>query len=56
MISLNQAAMERHTKEPELCQMCHKNPAEHSGICGDCHEKLDETKAGEETAPKHRVW
>jgi hypothetical protein len=33
--------------------MCHKNPAEYSGYCGDCYQKLGEDE-NRRKAAKHR--
>gem|GEM_PF-1683680 len=45
-INLGQAFIEelRRERELSLCKMCHKNPAEYSGYCGDCYNKLESDK------------
>lgn len=37
---------------PRLCKMCQKNPAEFSGFCGDCYNKLEKSKK----TPARKHW
>ena len=55
MINLNQALLEERKREPALCKLCHKNPSEYSGYCGDCYKKLEESEKTKQVA-KHKFW
>lgn len=52
-INSNQALLEERKRGPLVCKMCHKNPAEYSGYCGDCYQKLGEDE-NRKKAAKHR--
>jgi predicted amidophosphoribosyltransferase len=54
-INLGQALLEERKREPSICKMCHKNPAEFSGYCGDCYSKLESDKRTKKVA-KHKFW
>ncbi len=49
-INLNQALLEERKREPPYCKMCHKNPAEYSGYCGNCYKKLEDNKKTKKVA------
>lgn len=49
LINLGQADVELQKRGPPICKMCHKNPAEDSGYCGDCYAKLKEKAPAEES-------
>jgi hypothetical protein len=55
MINANEALLEERERGPQRCKMCHTNPAEFSGYCGDCYSKLESNKETEKVA-KHKFW
>jgi hypothetical protein len=52
LINLGQAKLEKDRRGPSLCKACHKNPAEWSGYCGDCFNRLKEA----DKVPVRRRW
>jgi len=52
LINLGQAQVELRRRGPRLCKMCQKNPAEFSGYCGECYNKLKESKK----TPARKRW
>jgi len=52
LINLGQAEVELRRRGPRLCKMCQKNPAEFGGYCGECYNKLKESKKG----PVRKRW
>jgi hypothetical protein len=52
LINLGLAQVELRRRGPRLCKMCQKNPAEFSGFCGDCYNKLKESKK----TPASKRW
>jgi len=55
MINLGQALVEKQNRDPNPCKLCHKNPAEYSGYCGDCYEKLQKNEKTKKVT-KRRFW
>jgi hypothetical protein len=54
-INLGEALLEERKRPVALCKMCHKNPAEYSGYCGDCYHRLeDDMKTRKVT--KFKYW